>query len=37
MLPVKDSVKQTFAGFLVPAFDCGNGAAAGFFPLGGYH
>jgi hypothetical protein len=29
--------RQTFAGFLVPAFDCGKGAAAGFFPLGGYH
>jgi hypothetical protein len=29
--------KQTLAGFLVPAFDCGKGAAAGFLPLGGYH
>jgi hypothetical protein len=29
---------RTFAGFLLePAFPCGKGAAAGFFPLGGCH
>ena len=30
--------RRTFAAFLLaPAFPCGNGAAAGFFPLGGCH
>jgi hypothetical protein len=29
---------HTFAAFLLaPAFPCGKGAGAGFFPLGGYH
>ena len=34
---VQKIVRLTFAAFFVPAFDCGNGAVAGFLPFGGYH
>jgi hypothetical protein len=33
-----DGLERTFAAFLLaPAFPCGKGAGAGFFPLGGCH